>query len=286
VVVPDLPALLELDLDGLVIATPSALHAEQARRALARGLAVFCQKPLGRNLEETAAVVDEARRRDRLLDVDFSYRHVRGVATMRDLVGSGELGDIFASELVFHNAYGPDKPWFYDRQLSGGGCLVDLGLHLVDLLSWVGGAPVRGASGRCYSAGAPVDGGVEDFASAQLELADGAVASLTCSWRLSAGCDALIAARFFGTHGAVALENVGGSFYDFTVRRLTGTRAELLAEPPDAWGGRALVAWAERLAHSPAYSPDIEQAVDAAQVIDAIYTSDRRARARSIGAPP
>src|SRR5690606_33434383 len=55
--------LLDMELDGLVIATPSAMHAAQAIAALERGLAVFCQKPLGRNLAEVTAVVDTARRK-------------------------------------------------------------------------------------------------------------------------------------------------------------------------------------------------------------------------------
>src|SRR4051812_33539199 len=60
------------ELDGVVIATPSALHAQQAVRALENGVAVFCQKPLGRTASECADVVDAARRADRLLGVDVS----------------------------------------------------------------------------------------------------------------------------------------------------------------------------------------------------------------------
>src|SRR4051794_38551945 len=67
--VDSIDALLELRLDGLVIATPSALHAEQSLRALERGVAVFCQKPLGRNAREVERVVAAARARDRLLGV-------------------------------------------------------------------------------------------------------------------------------------------------------------------------------------------------------------------------
>ncbi len=64
--------MLERDLDGIVIATPSALHADQSIAALERGMAVFCQKPLGRNAAEAEAVVGAARQADRLLAVDFS----------------------------------------------------------------------------------------------------------------------------------------------------------------------------------------------------------------------
>src|SRR4051812_15442008 len=131
-----LDELLQMDLDGMVFATPSALHAAQAQRALEHGLAVFCQKPLGRNAAETRRVVDAARAGNRLLGVDLSYRFVDGMKLVRDWVQSGELGAVFAVQATFHNAYGPDKAWFYQRSLSGGGCLLDLGIHLVDLAFW------------------------------------------------------------------------------------------------------------------------------------------------------
>src|SRR3954447_5567223 len=94
--VESLEELLALNLDGLVIATPSALHAEQARTALERGVAVFCQKPLARTAAETASVVELARQRDKLLGIDLSYRFVEAVRRVRELVRSGELGSIYA----------------------------------------------------------------------------------------------------------------------------------------------------------------------------------------------
>src|SRR5690606_11090738 len=70
--------LLNSDVDGIVTATPSALHSKQAIHALQRGKAVFCQKPLGRDLTETKAVVHAAQQADRLLAVDSSYRFTKG----------------------------------------------------------------------------------------------------------------------------------------------------------------------------------------------------------------
>jgi len=147
-VVGDLDSMLALDLDGVVIATPSALHAEQSIQALERGAAVFCQKPLGRTAAEARAVVDAARAADRLLAVDLSYRFTKGMQRIREGVVSGELGRVYAVDLVFHNAYGPDKPWFYDPALSGGGCVMDLGVHLVDL-ALAPGRPRRPGGGLC-----------------------------------------------------------------------------------------------------------------------------------------
>jgi YD repeat-containing protein len=274
----DLHQVLDEPIDGVVIATPSALHARQTCQALEAGKAVFCQKPLARTAEETRRVIGAAQRADRLLGVDFSYRFMRGVAEMRDFVRRGELGTIFAGDLVFHNAYGPDKPWFYDARQSGGGCLVDLGTHLVDLAQWtMGYDEASNIICRLFRGGQRLDaqqieaGAVEDFAQASWTTETGAAVRLTCSWRLSAGCDAVIEASFYGERGAVRLRNVGGSFYDFTVERMTGTAGQQIASPPDEWGGRCLADWCRRLACGERYDSSIESVVDVAEVLDQCY---------------
>src|SRR3954470_23393267 len=274
-IVESLDKLLALNLDGLVIATPSALHAEQASAALERGAAVFCQKPLARTAPETLAVVQTARRENRLLGVDLSYRFVEGARRIRQLVQAGELGSIYAADLTFHNAYGPDKPWFYDPALSGGGCLIDLGIHLVDMALWVlEGVSVTGVTSHLFAKSKPLTGReseVEDFALAELELSSGAVVRLACSWNLSAGCDAVIQTAFFGDAGGAMLSNVNGSFYDFAAERFRGTTRERLCSPPDDWGGRAIVDWATRLSGGAGYDPSAERLVEVAGVLDGIY---------------
>jgi predicted dehydrogenase len=273
--VPSLDEMLALAPDGVVIATPSALHAAQALRALEAGAAVFCQKPLGRNLAEVEAVLAAARRADRLLGVDLSYRYTEGMLAVREQVRSGALGGVYAANLVFHNAYGPDKAWFYDLELSGGGCVIDLGIHLVDLALWTLDFPrVTGVSSRLYAKGRPLQAGeVEDFASAMLDLEGGATVQIACSWNLPAGYDAVIGAEFYGTKGGAAFRNVDGSFYDFTAERLDGTRRERLADPPDAWGGRAAAHWAEALAEGSRWSDSIAGLREAPAVIDRIYSA-------------
>jgi predicted dehydrogenase len=268
--------LLGRPLDGVVIATPSALHAGQSIAALQRGLAVFCQKPLGRTAAEVRRVVDAARKADRLLAVDLSYRHVAGVPELRRLVQDGAIGRVHAVNLVFHNAYGPDKPWFYDAAQSGGGCVMDLGIHLVDLALWTLGFPrVTGVASAVSAQGAPLRGRArcEDHAAALIRLQGGVSVQLACSWRLSAGQDCAIEASFYGTDGGLALRNVNGSFYDFVVERYRGTQREVLAAPPDAWGGRAAVAFASALAASARFDPEVEGLVSVAEVLDAIYAS-------------
>jgi predicted dehydrogenase len=270
-----LEELLAQRLDGIVIATPSALHADQAAAALARGLAVFCQKPLGRNAAEVERVIATAAAADRLLGADFCYRTLEGVRRIRELVDDGALGRIFALDLVFHNAYGPDKDWFYDRERSGGGCVMDLGIHLADLALWLlRGPEVVAVRSHLYAAGERLeadDERVEDYAVATIELAGGVVVRLACSWLLSAGREAVIEVALHGTEGGAFLRNVNGSFYDFAAEHCVGTRREVLTRPPDPWGGRAVVGWAERLAAGHGFDPAAQRYLDAARVVDAIY---------------
>jgi len=266
--------LIASDLDGIVISTPNALHASQAVAALQAGKAVFCQKPLARDAAETRTIVEAAKKANRRIGVDFSYRHITGMQRIRNLITSGELGKIYAIDLVFHNAYGPDKPWFYNRELSGGGCLLDLGVHLVDLAFWVLGRceieEVQSAlmtNGDWYRSGQ-----VEDYASAQIKIAGGPVIRLVCSWRAPAGCDAEIGATFFGTNGGARLFNIDHSFYHFGAEHLQKSRQRIaLADPDDQWGGRAISDWADKIAVSPEFDSEADEYITTAEAIDRIY---------------
>jgi predicted dehydrogenase len=271
----DLDELLSRGLDGVVIATPTALHADQARAALEHGIPVFCQKPLGRNAPECAEVIEAARRANVALGVDMSYRHLAAVRAALRCLHDGRIGRPHAAELVFHNAYGPDKAWVRDAELAGGGALIDLGCHLLDLARlFLGTVAARRVHADLFAAGRRLDpdpGEVEDLALAQVTLEDGRVVRIACSWWLPAGTDAVIEASFVGDEGALTIRNVGGSFYDFEALLVHGRSEERIAQPPDQWGGRALVSWASRIAEDPSFDPDVEQLVPVAQLIDEIY---------------
>jgi predicted dehydrogenase len=271
----DFDELLAQDLDGIVIATPSGQHATQATAALQQGRAVFCQKPLARTAPEAARVIKTARASDRLLSVDLCYRTVAGVPQLVELARSGELGEIYAADLVFHNAYGPDKSWFYDLQQSGGGCVMDLGIHLLDLALLVLDYPqVCAVSSRLHRAGMllkkPADE-LEDHAFAEVQFSTGATARIACSWRLSAGQDAVIEAAFYGTRAAAILRNIDGSFYNFTVEHCTGTQRRAIASGDDQWGGRAANGWVRELSQGTRFDERANRLYDLSVLIDAIY---------------
>lgn len=266
----------ELKLDGVVIATPNALHAPQTVAALERGLAVFCQKPLALDAPEARRMVEAARAADRLLGVDYSYRFTDGARELRRRLQAGELGRVFSLELVFHNAYGPDKAWAHEPRLAGGGALMDLGVHLIDLALWLlDDPPVAGVRGGVFRQGERLpgvaQGGVDDFASAWIDFEGKTVASLAVSWNAHAGRDCVIRAAVFGTAGGAELRNVGGSFYDFELERFTGRAGEVVVRESRDWLGRAILDWARRLAEANRFNPEIERSVRVSEVVDAIY---------------
>jgi predicted dehydrogenase len=143
------------------------------------------------------------------------------------------------------------------------------------MLLWALGDPeVVEVRSRLFGEGKPLAqplSALEDYAAVELHLASGTVARLACSWRLPAGRDAVIEAAFYGTRGAAILRNVNGSFYEFTVEHCEGTRRRLLAGPPDDWGGRAVCAWARRVAEDAGFDSAADRLVSVSAVIDRIY---------------
>jgi predicted dehydrogenase len=220
-------------------------------------------------------VVEAARKADRLLGIDLAYRFTTALQAIHSVVSSGELGQIYAANLVFHNAYGPDKEWFYDRSRSGGGCVMDLGIHLIDAALWILGFPkVLNVNSRLYSQGQQLDrqsNAVEDYATAQIDTESGVTVNMQCSWRLSVGQDCIISAEFFGSRGGAAFNNVNGSFYDFVAERYEGTKRVHLVSPPDNWSGRAALEWIGHLQANEHFDVRNRESVQVAEVLETIY---------------
>lgn len=268
--------LIDKKPDGIVIATPSAMHAEQSITALRSGIPVFCQKPLARTAQESLEVIKTAWKFNKLLGVDLSYRHTDGMQKIYQLAHKKKLGKIYAVDLVFHNAYGPNKGWFYDPALSGGGCLVDLGIHLVDLALWVLDFPeVETVDSVLMEKGRVIEKEKmhvsEDYVSAQMVTENGISIRLTCSWDISAGRNADIQASFFGTQASALFYNVNGSYYDFETRFCHRTSGEIISKPPDDWGGKALIAWTKKIQRDNSFNDEALQYYKVAKILDRIY---------------
>jgi predicted dehydrogenase len=124
--------------DLVIIASPPARHFEQAAAALRAGTAVFCEKPLATRLADAEALVQSARQTGRTLAVGMVRRYFPATRVLRDLIRSGVIGEV----RQFHCFEGGPFHWpvrspsYFSRDASGGGVLMDIGVHALDLLDW------------------------------------------------------------------------------------------------------------------------------------------------------
>jgi predicted dehydrogenase len=123
--------------DVVVVSTPNVFHMPQAQAALRAGKQVLVQKPLATSAAHARATLDLAAAQRRLLFVDYSYRFLETAAAFREALP--DIGEVRAVSAVFHNIGGPraGRDWFLNPDLSGGGALIDLGVHMLDMLLWV-----------------------------------------------------------------------------------------------------------------------------------------------------
>jgi predicted dehydrogenase len=190
-------------------------------------------------------------------------------------------GEILSVDLTFHNAYSPSASWSRDPQLAGGGCLLDLGVHLLDLLAWLQDFPsFEVENARLFAQGrerAPGERTPEDLVFAQLRQDDGACVRLACSWNLHLGQGAAIELAIRGTRGGARWRNVGGSFFDFELTENRGDQREVLARGPDPWGPRALREWIVQLSHGQGFDSGALGFIASAELVEAIYARGDRA---------
>jgi predicted dehydrogenase len=124
--------------DALVISAPNRLHAELTVTAALAGKHVYVEKPMATTASEARTVVDVVSRSNVIATVGFNYRHHPAHQRARALLESGRIGKIRAVQSVFCEPCSPEAmPEWKRRRESGGGALLDLGSHHVDLLRWL-----------------------------------------------------------------------------------------------------------------------------------------------------
>lgn len=189
-------------LDAVYVATPNATHAPLARLALERGLHVLVEKPFGISHTEVSDLARLAREKNRVLSVALGQRLRPESQQVHRLVRSGALGDVYHVKAFWLRRRGIPKlgTWFGNKSLAGGGALLDIGVHLLDLaLHLLGdfeptqitgsvatqfGQHGRGEGGWGHSDRGELDFDVEDFATAFLRFRGGASLTLDVSWAL------------------------------------------------------------------------------------------------------
>jgi UDP-N-acetylglucosamine 3-dehydrogenase len=199
------------DLDAISVCTPNALHAPIAIAASQAGKHVLVEKPMALSLAEADAMIAAARAAERVLMVAHNLRYQPVYEAIKRIVADGLIGRPLAARGVFMHA-GPDEfwgatsDWFWQEQAAGGGALLDMGIHMIDLLRWFIDEPVVEVEAMTARLAKPTF--ADDNAFVLLRFAGGAIASMQASWTARPFPDREVVIH--GERGHVALGRAQG----------------------------------------------------------------------------
>ncbi|MSP11473.1 MAG: Gfo/Idh/MocA family oxidoreductase [Chloroflexi bacterium] len=288
------------EVQAVSIGLPNFLHAPAAIAALEAGKHVLCEKPLARRAAEAQQIVDKAQEVGKVLSICYNHRFRNDVQMMRQAVSAGHLGEVYYAKAGWMRRSGIPGlgTWFTNKELSGGGPLIDLGVHVLDMALFVLGYPQPlTVSAATYAKFGPQGKGgfiggrftnltngkfdVEDLATAFIRLEGGLTLTLETSWASYSS---------FGDDFYIHLMgDIGGA--DMTVRSYTTTDTlrfigDMMGYPAvsrnfGGEGGKHLGAvqdFVDAILNHREPLATGAQGVTCMQIIDAIYQSAKQGR--------
>jgi predicted dehydrogenase len=285
-------------LEAVSIGTPTQLHAPIALAALQKGLHVLSEKPLARTVAEGTAMVEASKQAGRVLKVVFNHRERGDVAALKHQIDEGQLGRIYYAKAHWmrRNGIPGMGGWFTNRELSGGGPLIDLGVHILDMALHLMGEPqVSTVSADTFAELGPRGKGsrdpnantlgsafeVEDLATAYLRLKGGGALQLETSWATFRAPGDNFGIELFGTDGGAKIE-VQNYTNEDTLRIFTdvgGVPAEVKPATGAGLGHRAVVREFVRIVKSGEWEgQNGSEALLRTEIIDACYASAKAGR--------
>ncbi len=212
------------ELDAADVCVWNCNHASCTIKALEAGLHVLCEKPMAYTADEAAKMQEAAEKNGKLLMIGFVLRFSDQTKIAKDFIDNGYLGDIYYAKAQYVRRHGNPGGWFADKMRSGGGPIIDLGVHVIDLTRYLMGNPkpvsVYAVAGeklgkrdylKTTVGWMPQDAKpddpctVEDFATALIRYDNGAVTHLETTYSLN-GPDAE-KRLLFGTKGGIDLSD-------------------------------------------------------------------------------
>lgn len=222
--------LAKVEMDGVSVCTPNACHSAQTVDALKAGRNVLCEKPMSTTVKEAEAMVKAAKAANKLLMLGFVRLFDPGIQVVKKYLDDGEIGEVYHSVVFEVRRRGIPGlgGWFTTKKMSGGGPLIDIGVHALYSTIYMMGSPKPVAvSASCYQKfgsrkpyvyvsmwGAPVPGGtfdVEDYATALIRFDNGATCTLECAWAANAAGGSFI--QILGDKAGLKWEGGNIAFY-------------------------------------------------------------------------
>ena len=272
------------NLDGVSVALPNYLHAQVANAALRAGCHVLCEKPMALNAAQAEEMLKTSQETGKKLMIHFNYRFSPPSRFLKRYVDEGHLGQIYYAKTHWLRANGIPKlgGWFGIKELSGGGPLIDLGVHRLDLAMWLMGYP-QATSVSAYTSGllgtriareAGVRYDCEDLATALIRLENGAVINLEVSFVGGTDKDQDMVTGIYGTNGA-AIQRNRGEGYEFEAVVLENVAGALSQVNPKYMepSPSAIEHFVDCIVNDRQPEASAENGVEMMRIIDAIYRS-------------
>jgi predicted dehydrogenase len=272
-------------LDIVSIAVPNKFHKPLTIAALESGAHVLCEKPMAMNTAEAEDMLAAAKKAGKRLGINFSFRFTPQSFAMKRLVEAGELGDIYFGRTIWHRRRGMPGfgGWFGTKELSGGGPLIDLGVHRLDLALWLMDYPepewVMGSAYNHIASEAAAKEGkhfdVEDLACGMIKFKNGATLELEASWAGNIKERERMSTRLLGTKGGLYQYNLKEG-YEFHVEYYTeknGCHYDMHLHPPVPGCNNSYYTFVDALVKDEPFVVAPEQGVTVMKLLDAIYKS-------------
>jgi len=215
--------LADKEIDAVSICTWNHSHAEIAIAALNAGKHVLVEKPLCTTVDDAKKIEETVKQTGKVLQVGFVRRYASNTAILKDFMDADEIGEIYYAKASCIRRLGNPGGWFSDIERSGGGPIIDLGVHMIDICWYLMGKPrVKSISGNTYSKLGnrsnvknlsfykaadynPEINTVEDMANALIRFENGASLMVDVSFTLHAKKDE-ISVKLFGEKGGLEVE--------------------------------------------------------------------------------
>ncbi|MFH0796904.1 MAG: Gfo/Idh/MocA family oxidoreductase [Candidatus Omnitrophota bacterium] len=280
----DIGAILsDKDIDAVSVCLPNFLHAEVAVAALKKGKHVLCEKPLADSLSNAQKIAKAAKKAKKKCMVAMKFRFTPEAHCISGLLKKGELGEVYYG--YTHYLRPPEGiptgagNWFIQKEKSGGGALIDNGVHLLDVNWYLMGCPKPvHVFGSTYAKFGPYteaiknDFDVEDFGCGLIKFENGATIYLDNAWASMVG-ETIIGLRICGTRG-------GATMWPFSVIKLEGAKTKV--ETPDL-SSRKYQTQFEHFVESILIDSEpissAGQGVEMLQMLDGIYRSSKIGKA-------
>ena len=267
------------EIDAVSVCTPNALHAPVAVAAFEAGKHVICEKPLATNARDGKAMVDAGKKAGKIFMMAFNNRFRGDTQLLKKCIEAGELGEIYYAKTGWLRRKGiPGMGgWFTTKSMSGGGPLIDLGVHVLDLTLWLMGNPKPTyVVGSAYAKFGPEIaermGGtydVEDLATGLVKLENGATVFVEASWHSHIERE-VIYTQLIGTKG-------GAEFNPLRIYTdVNGNSADTVLQHPNVSGHEMeIVHFVECIRENKTPIATGEHGLHIQLILDALYESAR-----------